>query len=126
MSRRSRVAAGGCEVEGGGDPHTAAQGAGHRTPVGMKAVGALGRGALGRVQLQVVVDVDRADYQDLAVLTDIAGRLTGEVSLASRYVARFQRASQRPGQSPGGGRHHKVQRRGMRRMLPGVDAVVLG
>ena len=114
------------QVQGGGDANAAAQGNGHRATVGVKPMRALGGGALVRGQPQVVVDVHGPDHQYRAFLAYVSGRVAGQVALTGGYIARFQRAPQRAGQSPAGGRHHVVERRGVRLMNVRIDAVVLG
>src|SRR5579859_4550947 len=88
-------------------------------------------GALGRFLLffratpQRVANRDPLDHQDLLILVDLALGLRGEPALARIDPARLQRATQRAGQSTGGGGHHVVERGRVLGVLAWRRAVVL-
>ncbi len=91
----------------------------------MEAVDALGHLALLGTQPELVGDVDPAHHQHLPILLNLADRLGRQVPLAGRYLARFQRTPEGPGQSAGGCRDEVVEGRGVRLVDLGVNAVVL-
>jgi hypothetical protein len=70
--------------------------------------------------------MDSFDYQHIAVFFDFAAGIRGEISLAGRDLARFQRAAEGAGQSAGGRGNHIVQSGGLRFVNLRIDAVVLG
>ncbi|MDQ6819703.1 MAG: hypothetical protein M3076_05090 [Actinomycetota bacterium] len=75
---------------------------------------------------QAVADGDPPDHQDVVLVKDIPDRLY-LVGVALNFdLTRLQRAGERAGQSPAGGRHYIVKRRRVRREIRGGDTVVLG
>ncbi len=80
----------------------------------MNRVRALRRFSPVRVKPQVIRHVDATDHQHVAFLLDFADGVRAEPALAGRNPARLQRASERAGQSAGGGRNEVVQRRRVR------------
>jgi hypothetical protein len=59
----------------GGDLDAAADGAGDRAVIGMESQDSFSHFAFGRVDLQVIVDVDAPDHQHFAIQFDLACRL---------------------------------------------------
>jgi len=70
--------------------------------------------------------MDPADDQYLSVEFDFSRRVRGQQSLPGWDPARLQRAPEGAGESPGGGRHDVIQRRGARGVDARVDPIVLG
>jgi hypothetical protein len=89
-------------------------------------VHALGGFPLSRVEFQVIVCVDAPDHQDLAVALHLSPGFRHQPAVTGRNFARFQRASERAGQSACGRRDDIVEGGGVRLMHVGVDPVVLG
>lgn len=112
-------------VQLGSDLDAALDGAGYRAEVGVHVVRSLGGFALGGVQFEMIVCMNALDYQHLAVTLHFAPGFRYQPSVAGRYFARLQRASEGPGQSACCGRHDVVQGRGVRLVNVGVDPVVL-
>jgi hypothetical protein len=77
------------------------------------------------VTLQFVVNVNPLDDQNLALELDLTSRLTGEPAIACVYLARLQRAPEGSRQSAAGGGNNVVERGGIGRRIPGINAVVL-
>jgi hypothetical protein len=77
------------------------------------------------VSLQFVVNVNPLDDQNLALELDLTSRLTGEPAIACVYLARLQRAPEGSRQSAAGGGDNVVERGGIGRRIPGINAVVL-
>lgn len=75
---------------------------------------------------QAVADGDPPDHQDVVLVNDIADRLYLVGVMLDFDLTRLQRAGERAGQSPAGGRHDVVERRRVRRKVRGRNAVVLG
>jgi len=69
---------------------------------------------------------DAADDEDLVVELDLPDRLDVVALRVDFDVTRFQRAGEGAGQSAAGGGDDVVERRRVRRVLLGVDAVVRG
>jgi hypothetical protein len=70
--------------------------------------------------------MDAFDDQDLAVLLDLPAGITDQPGVAGRDFARFQRAAEGAGQSPGRRRDQVIQGGGVGFVDIRVDAVVLG
>ena len=82
--------------------------------------------AIRRDAGQAVADGDPADHQDVILIKDVPNRLY-LVSIGLDFdLTRLQRAGERAGQSPAGGRHDIVKCRRVRREVRWRDAVVLG
>jgi hypothetical protein len=75
---------------------------------------------------QPVLHPDSLDHQDAILVFDLAGRLDFVEVRIDFDLTRFQRAGERASQSTTGGRDDVVQRGRVRRILRGVNAVVLG
>ncbi len=75
---------------------------------------------------QAVVDGDPPDHQDVVLVKDIPDRLNLVGVMLDFDLTRLQRAGERAGQSPPGGRHDVVERRRVRWEVRRGDAVVLG
>ena len=100
---------------------------GDRAARGVERMGALGRLALvGGAARQLVPDPDALDDEHLVFDHDVAFSLRTQPALASVDPARFQRASQRAGESTGGGRYHIVECRGMVGMVASQDCCKSG
>lgn len=109
-----------------GDLDRIANAPSHRATACVETVGPFGRfpfvtGAPG----QPVSDPDPLDHQNLILDLHIAFSLGAQLPLASIYPARFQRATQRPGQSTSRGSDHVIERRGMVRKESRGRPVVL-
>ena len=77
------------------------------------------------VEREREVDVDSFDHQHVVLGLDLADRLCGQSSFSGGDVTRLQRASERAGQSAGGGSDHVVERGRMCRFAAVRDAVVV-
>ena len=73
-----------------------------------------------------IIDPDPFDYEDPVVSFDLPGRLDLVPLRINLDLTRLQRACKRAGQSAAGRCDDVVKRRGARRVLPRIDAVVLG
>ena len=73
-----------------------------------------------------VVDSDPLDHEHSVVGFDLAGRLDVVALWIDFDLARLQRACERAGQSAAGRRNDVIERRGVWRVLGGIDAIVLG
>ena len=111
-------------LQRGRDLHAASNRARDRAVIGVETQNTFGRLALGRIDLQTVLNVDAFNHQDLVIQFYLAGCFGDEPAAAGRYLARFQRASKGPGQSAGGRGDHKIQRRVMWLDHVGVDSVM--
>lgn len=87
---------------------------------------ALDDGGIRALSRKFVVRVNAFHDEYLALEFDLTGHLAGELSAACVDAARFQRAPEGPGQSPGGRGHEIVESRGIRGEILRRDAVVLG
>ncbi len=65
---------------------------------------------------KLVVDRDAADDENVSVEFNFAHGLRSELAVRGINLARFQRASEGSGESPGGCRDDVIKRRGMRRV----------
>jgi hypothetical protein len=92
----------------------------------VEAVHALDIGAAVVGHAQAVPHVDALDHQDAVLLLDLADRLDVVLLRIDFDLTRFQRAGEGAGQSAAGGGDNVVECGGMRRILLGLDAVVLG
>lgn len=63
----------------------------------MDVVGPLGRIGMGRVQLQVVHDVNALHHQDAVFNFNLSGHVAGQLVIASGDLTRLQRASKGAG-----------------------------
>jgi hypothetical protein len=106
--------------------HTAFESSCYGAKINMHLVRPLGGLPVLGGQFQMVVRVDPLDDQDLAVLFDFSPSVADQPAVASRDFARFQRAAERAGQSPGSGRHQVVEGGGVGFVNVGVNPVVLG
>jgi hypothetical protein len=75
---------------------------------------------------QAVADGDPPDHQDVVLIKDIADRLYLVGVVLDFDLTRLQRAGERAGQSPAGGRHDVVECRRVRGEVRWGDAIVLG
>ncbi len=82
--------------------------------------------ALAWLHSQMVGDVDAANDEDPVIQLDLPDGLGGQPPLASRDLARFQRASQRPGRSAGRRRDEVVEGGRVGLVDLGVHPIVLG
>jgi hypothetical protein len=72
-----------------------------------------------------IVDSDSLDHEDAVVGLDLAGRLDLVALGIDLDLTRLQRVGKGAGQSASGRRNDVVKRRGVRRILPRIDAVML-
>jgi len=72
-----------------------------------------------------VANGDAADHQHLVLELDLTDRLDVVALWIDFDLTRLQRAGEGAGQSAAGRRDHVIERRGVRRVLLGVHAVVL-
>jgi hypothetical protein len=70
--------------------------------------------------------VIRSIHEHAPHIRDLADRLDLVALRIDLDLTRFQRAGEGAGQSPTGGGHDVIERRRMRRVLLGPDAIVLG
>ena len=75
---------------------------------------------------QRVVDDDPLDYEHAVAVVDLAAGLHLVTVPLHFDLTRLQRAGKGAGQSAAGGGHHVVERGGVRRVVLGAHAVVLG
>ena len=93
---------------------------------GMEAMHALGiRPAILR-HPEAVANCDAADHQHLVVELDLTDRLDVVALRIDFDLTRLQRAGEGAGQSATGRGDHVIERRGVRRVLLRIHAVVLG
>lgn len=72
-----------------------------------------------------IMDADALDDQHPILGLDLADRLDLVALRIDLDLTRLQRAGERAGQSPSGGSHHVIERRGVRRILLGTYSIVL-
>jgi hypothetical protein len=89
-------------------------------------VHALGVGPAILGDPEAIADADALDHQDTILDLDLTDRLNVVAVRIDFDLARFQRAGEGAGQSPASRGHDIVKRGRVRRILPGLHAVVLG
>lgn len=110
----------------GGDVDRAGEAPGYRAEASVHAVNSLDVSAPVLRDDEAVIDPDPLDHEDAVLSLDLAGGLDVVALGIDVDLTRLQRAGERAGQSPTGRSHDVVERRGVRRILLGIDAVVLG
>jgi len=110
----------------GADLDRAGQASGDRAEAGMNVVHSFGVRSSLVGDGEPVVDSDPLDHEHSVVGFDLAGRLDVVALWIDFDLARLQRACERAGQSAAGRRNDVIERRGVWRVLGGIDAVVLG
>ena len=114
------------QLELGADVDRTLEAARDRTETGVEGVHPLGlRSPLGRDR-EPVTHVDALDDQYAVLGLDLADGLYVVALRIDFDLTRLQRAGEGAGQSAAGGGHHVVERGRVRRILIGLDAVVLG
>ena len=108
------------------DVDRAGQAAGHRTETSVKAVNPLDVRAALVGDTEPIVDPDPLDHEDVILGLDLADGFDLILLRIDFDLARLQRAGESAGQSAARGGHDVVERRRVRRILPGLDPVVLG
>jgi hypothetical protein len=110
----------------GADVDRAADASGYRAEAGVNVVHSFHVRLAVRRNREPIIDPDPFDYEDPVVSFDLPGRLDLVPLRINLDLTRLQRACKRAGQSAAGRCDDVVKRRGARRVLPRIDAVVLG
>ncbi len=97
-----------------------------RAETGVKAMHPLGLSPALLRDGQPIVDPDPLDHKNAIFGLDLPDRFDLIALRINLDVTRFQRAGERAGQSPARRSNDIVKRRGMRRILARVHAIVLG
>lgn len=92
----------------------------------MNAMNPLDGSALLFGSTQMIPDEDAPDNQYVSVQLYFPGNVSRKLSIARINFARFQRASERPGQSATGRCNDVIQRRGPRGKFVRWNLIVLG
>jgi len=126
LSRSDRLRRQIFQLECGGDRHTVAERPRHRAAVGVEAVDPLRHLAMFRRDTQMIGHVNAPHHQHPTFGLDLSHRLRRQIAFASWDLARLQRAPEGAGTSASRRGDQVVERRRVRCMHVGIDAIMRG